>query len=276
MICFPNGKINLGLRVTHKRSDGYHDLDTVFVPVVIHDALEFRVAANFSFRLAEGQLPGNLQDNTIVKAYELLKKKYTQLPALEIILLKHIPHGAGLGGGSSDASFFLASLNSYFNLGCPSDELANLALKIGSDCPFFLLNKPAYATSRGELLTEIALDVSDYNLIILKPGIHISTGWAFSQIQPSAAIIPCSDIVSLPIASWKDALLNDFEVPVFSVHPELKQLKQFLYDQGAVYASMSGSGSSLFAFYEKSIFIDAQNAIQRAYPEIECFATRTL
>lgn len=276
MICFPNGKINLGLRITRKRTDGFHDLDTVFLPVAIQDALEYQVADEFSFRFAEGRLPGKDADNTVVKAYQFLKKKYAELPPLEIILLKHIPHGAGLGGGSADASFFLDSLNSYFSLGCSSEELAELALKIGSDCPFFLLNKPAYATSRGELLTELQLDVSDYELIILKPGIHISTGWAFSQITPNADIIPSSEVITYPITHWKDELVNDFELPVFRVHPEIKHLKQFLYDLGAVYASMSGSGSSLYAFYEKKDFADAKNAIQRGYPDLEIFATRTL
>lgn len=276
MICFPNGKINLGLRITRKRADGFHDLDSVFLPVAIQDALEYRVADEFSFRLAEGLLPGNEADNTVVKAYQILKKKYPQLPPLEIILLKHIPHGAGLGGGSADASFFLASLNAHFSLGCPTEELADLALQVGSDCPFFLLNKPAYATSRGELLTEILLDVSEYELIILKPGIHISTGWAFSQIKPNPDIIPCSEIITHPIAQWRNELVNDFELPVFSVHPEIKQLKQFLYDLGAEYASMSGSGSSLYAFYTKNVFTDAKNALQREYPRLELFATRTL
>ncbi len=252
MIKFPNAKINLGLRVTNKREDGYHDLQTIFYPVLFKDALEFIAepsATSNKFTQTGFPVPGETKDNLCLKAYELIKKIHPEIPFLNIHLHKTIPMGAGLGGGSADAAFMLQMLNENFCLKLEDNILAELALKLGSDCPFFLLNKPAYAEGRGEKLKPVDLDLSAYKILIVNPGIHVPTGWAFSQLQPAPPDTSLEDIIKLPVASWKDFMLNDFEQAVFNAHPKISELKSLMYSAGALYASMTGSGSTVFGIF---------------------------
>ena len=276
MICFPNGKINLGLRITEKRSDAYHNLDTVFVPLAIHDALEFQEATETSFFLSGDPVPGNPNDNFVVKALNLMRENFPEIPPQTIHLLKHIPNGAGMGGGSSDASFMIRALNETYSLNMNQDDMKKIALEIGSDCPFFIENKPCYGQSRGEVLTPLNLDLSEWEILVIKPGIHIPTSWAFQQIQVGMPEQSCREIMALPVSSWKNILLNDFEAPIFKQYPSIATLKDQLYAHGAVYASMSGSGSSLYGLFDSDSIQEAKTAIQRAAPDVEIFITRAL
>lgn len=255
MISFPNCKINLGLHILGKREDGFHSLETVFYPVALKDALELIPAINsttgIEFTCTGLAVDGNTSDNLCVKAYHLLQKDFPQLPAVKIHLHKAIPMGAGLGGGSADASFMLKLLNERFHLNLSTDQLISYALQLGSDCPFFIINKPCYATSRGELLQEIKVDVTAYKIVLINPGIHINTGWAFSNIKPAIPQKSIQEIIHQPVDTWKAELKNDFEEPVFTAHPQVKAIKESLYNEGAVYASMSGSGSTVFGIFER-------------------------
>lgn len=255
MILFPNCKINLGLRILRKREDGFHDLETVFYPVPLQDAVEIiqhpQPITDVEFSLSGLKVEGNLSDNICVKAYHLLKNDFQQLPPIKMHLHKTIPLGAGLGGGSADGAFTLLLLNKKFNLGLAEESLVRYALKLGSDCPFFIRNTPCFATGRGELMESLALDLSPYKFVLVNPGIHINTGWAFSQIKPAAAGASLKKIISLPVEEWKTSLKNDFEEAVFGLHPSIKECKDALYKAGAVYSSMTGSGSTLFGIFLK-------------------------
>jgi 4-diphosphocytidyl-2-C-methyl-D-erythritol kinase len=255
VVIFPNCKINLGLHILKKREDGYHDLETIFYPVGLQDALEAvnGTSANeeIDLKITGMEINGHLQDNICVKAYELLKKDFPLLPSVQMHLHKIIPSGAGLGGGSSDGAFSLILLNKKFNLGLEESRLLNYALLLGSDCPFFIKNKPCIAKGRGEQLEEINLDLSSFKIILVHPGIHLSTAWAFSQIEPEEKRESLKTIIQLHIGEWKERLKNDFEEVAFGSYPELKNIKKQLYTQGALYASMSGSGSSFFGIFDK-------------------------
>ncbi len=255
MIAFPNCKINLGLQITGKRPDGFHDLETVFFPVPLKDALEIIPSTNdeesILFSSSGLPIPGNPNDNICIQAIGLLKSKFPQITSLQVHLHKSIPMGAGLGGGSADAAFTLILLNKYFHLNLSPDQLSELALELGSDCPFFIKNKSCFAKGRGEILEEIKLNLSAYKILLINPGIHINTTWAFSQISPAVPIKSIKEIISQPIESWKAELVNVFENPIFQKHVELKELKEKLYNAGAVYASMSGSGSSIYGLFNK-------------------------
>lgn len=256
MLVFPNCKINLGLNVLQKREEGFHNIETFFYPVPFTDALE--VVANPSnepgveFNSTGLVVDGPVADNLCFQAYQLLKKDFSQLPAVKIHLHKVIPMGAGLGGGSADAAFMLKLLNDKFRLSIPADQLIKYALQLGSDCPFFINNKPCFATARGEVMEEIALNLSAYRFILINPHIHINTGWAFSQITPSLPEVSIKEIIKQPIKTWKEDLQNDFETAVFSAHPEIRKIKEGLYQQGAIYASMSGSGSTVFGIFNRN------------------------
>jgi len=254
MIVFPNCKINLGLHILRKRADGYHDLETVFYPVRFTDILELipeRTTTDQPVIYAQSGLDiqGNPLDNLCVKAYLLLKKDYPALPPVKMHLHKVIPTGAGLGGGSADAAFTLQLLNDYFKLGLSTDQLLHYALSLGSDCPFFILNKPAYATGRGELLEPVSVDLTGYTLVIINPGIHVPTAQAFAGIRPAQPERSLKEIIALPVSSWADELINDFEKPIFYQYPEIAAIKDELYRAGAVYASMSGSGSTVYGLF---------------------------
>ena len=258
MIVFPNSKINLGLRILQKRNDGYHDLETVFYPVDLNDILEITPypihQKNFTIPFSKTGLvlEGDPSDNLCIKAFRLLKKDHPQLPNVQMHLHKAIPSGAGLGGGSSDGAFTLCLLNKEFKLGLSEQQLLQYALKLGSDCPFFIINKPCVARGRGEVLVPIDLDLSAYSILLVNPGLHINTGRAFLNIKPGQTEHSIVEIIKKPIERWKDELVNDFETSVFREHKEIVEIKDRLYVAGAIYASMSGSGSTVYGIFAKS------------------------
>ncbi|MEI9943277.1 MAG: 4-(cytidine 5'-diphospho)-2-C-methyl-D-erythritol kinase [Chitinophagaceae bacterium] len=261
MIVFPNCKINLGLRILRKRGDSYHDLETIFYPLPFFDALEIIPAAEKTITFTTSGLTTETGANNLcIKAYELLKKDFPGLPVAKIHLHKTIPSGAGLGGGSADAAFTLRLLNDKFTLGLSQDQLIKYALQLGSDCPFFIINKPCFATGRGEVLEETVVDLSSYNIVIVNPGIHISTANAFAGITPAVPAKSVKEIIQQPVETWEDELINDFETPVFTQYPEIQEIKQELYNKGAVYASLSGSGSTVYGIFKKG------NPVQLAFP----------
>ncbi len=257
MLRFPNCKINIGLSVTRKRADGYHDIETVFYPLTGHniplrDVLEVTPAATTQLHMSGLAVAGSNVDNLVWKAYQLLKAAFTdKVPPLDIYLHKVLPMGAGLGGGSADGAFMLNLLNDYCALGLSNEQLISYALQLGSDCPFFILNTPQYATGRGEVMTGVALDLSAYSIQLLCPGLHVATGKAFGMLTPAPAKFDLRQLAALPITEWKEHVANDFEGPVFAQYPVLATIKQQLYEQGALYASMSGSGSAIFGIFNK-------------------------
>lgn len=252
MVVFPNCKINLGLHILRRREDGFHDLETVFYPLPICDALEIIQAPELSFTISGIAVPGSNDDNLCLKAYHLLKKDYPQLPPVHIHLHKNIPIGAGLGGGSSDAAFTLKLLNDKFQLGIPEEDLIAYAATLGSDCAFFIRNKPCMASGRGEVLVGIDLNLEDFSFVVVHPGIHINTGKAFGKIKPGVPAVPLKDIDFAAVETWKDVLVNDFEAVVFEEHPEIKAIKEKMYADGAVFAAMSGSGSAVVGIFPKN------------------------
>lgn len=263
MIVFPNCKINIGLYITGKRPDGYHNLETVFFPVPLHDALEILPNNNVSqsavdFSSTGLDIDGDMASNLCVKAYHLLANRYSKIPPIKMHLHKAIPMGAGLGGGSSDASFVLSTLNNLFKLEIEEETLLAYALELGSDCPFFIKNKPCLAFERGEQMENISIDLTQYDLVLVNPGIHINTGWAFSQLDLSAQKerLSLRTAINEPVTSWKQLIQNDFEVPAMQLHPEINFIKETLYKLGAVYASMSGSGSTVYGLFDKENKID--------------------
>ena len=258
MIIFSNCKINLGLRILRKRADGYHDLETAFYPVPLNDAIEAirTEQPETTFSQSGLAIDGEPGQNLCMKAYALLQRAY-ELPPVQIHLHKAIPMGAGLGGGSANAAFTLRLLNRKFNLNLTNDQLLDFALQLGSDCPFFIINKPCIATGRGEFLETIDLAyLQAYKLVIVHPGIHISTAWAFSQVKPNDNGHAIKEVITQPVKNWKEVLVNDFEPVVFNAHPEIARIRQTLYDKGAVYASMSGSGSAVFGLFDQLPTLD--------------------
>ena len=265
MILFPHCKINLGLSIIEKRTDGYHSLETIFYPVRLTDIVEVIPAASTNnissttdhkiipvFSQSGIQVPGDSMNNLCIKAYQVLKQDYPLLPNIQIHLHKNIPMGAGLGGGSSDGTAVLKMLNTIFKLNISFEKMLDYAAQLGSDCPYFLYDQPCHAVGRGEILATNEICLDDYDIILIHPGVHISTAWAFAQLQPCKKDKSILDIIQQPITTWKSELINDFEAPVFKAHPPLANIKEQLYSKGAVYASMSGSGSSLFGLFQKS------------------------
>lgn len=253
MICFPNAKINLGLNIISKREDGYHNLETVFYPIDLSDALEIvpsesRESCRFYHTGIE--IKGEAEDNLVIKALKFISNEM-QIPPLDIHLLKKIPFGAGLGGGSSDAAFMLKLLNEKFDLKYSEMQLMHLATKLGADCTFFIKNRPAFASGIGDELEEIDLDLSDYFFVLVKPDIFVPTKDAYSMILPAKPDISLKEIIKKPVSEWKYLMKNDFETPIFKKYPEIEAIKQNLYNMGAIYASMSGSGSSVFGFFKE-------------------------
>ena len=250
MITFPNCKVNLGLRIVARRNDGFHDLETVFLPIPFEDCLEVeRAKESTTITISGLPVEGEVQGNLCMKAYMLLKSMF-DLPPVDIKLHKQIPTGAGLGGGSSDAAFTLKILNDKFNLQLDRIKLIELASQLGSDCPFFILNTPCIGTGRGNELDPVELpQLKGLFGILVMPAIHISSAWAFQQISSKRPDNNIRQIISSPIETWKATLENDFENPVFNTYPELKEIKEKLYAAGALYASLSGSGSALYGIY---------------------------
>lgn len=262
MINFPIAKINLGLNIVERRPDGYHNLETVFYPVPITDALEimpmddeFPSDVDCDLKVTNINIDGNEQNNLVVRAYKQLAAVY-ELPRLHAHLYKGIPTQAGMGGGSSDCAYMIRLLNDSFHLNMNDEEMINHAVKLGADCPFFILSRPVYAEGIGEKMQPIELDLNGWHIAIVRPDIPVSTKEAFSLIAPHPATTKCSDIVMQPVDTWRTALVNDFEKSVFALHPEIGDIKQQLYDMGAVYAAMSGSGSSVFGLFRQEIELD--------------------
>ncbi|MBS1778795.1 MAG: 4-(cytidine 5'-diphospho)-2-C-methyl-D-erythritol kinase [Bacteroidetes bacterium] len=263
MVIFPNCKINLGLYITEKRPDEYHNLETVFYPVAIKDVLEIVPADESTIQLHGKAIEGDPKNNLVWKAWELLHGLYPdKTTPVAIHLLKNIPMGAGMGGGSADGAFMLRLMNEYYQLRLSNEELAAFALQLGSDCPFFIYNSPRYAKGRGELMSPVSIDLSGYSLQIICPSVHISTAAAFKMIQPKPASFDLKKLPELPINEWFEYLSNDFEEPVFAQHPGLKEIKEQLYAQGAIYASMSGSGSTIYGIFEKGKKAIVQSELQ--------------
>jgi 4-diphosphocytidyl-2-C-methyl-D-erythritol kinase len=250
MISFPNAKINLGLHITEKRPDGFHNLETVFFPVGWCDAIEFVEADEFSFSTSGISITGDPESNLVVKAYRLLQKDF-DLPVLKIHLHKQIPFGAGLGGGSSNAAFMLKLLNKSFKLGLDEKGLLQYAAILGSDCPFFILNKPVFATGRGELMQETDVRLNGMFILLVKPPVEVSTANAFRLVVPQKPSVSLPELLSLPVKEWKGKVVNQFEQSVFQLYPDLEEVKKRLYGLGAVYASMTGSGSCIFGLFNE-------------------------
>ena len=258
MIDYPCAKINLGLNVVSKREDGYHNLETVFYPVPLYDRIEIKEADGGT---ADGEqchldvdgikIEGNVRDNLVVKAYNMLKERFADLPPVNIRLTKNIPSQAGMGGGSADCAYTITALNRMFNLGMTDDDMRQTTARLGADCAFFINPVPSFATGIGEQLSPVSVDLRRYVLGIVKPPLMISTKEAFANVTPHLSEKSCRDIVAQPIESWKDELTNDFELSVISRHSEIATIKQTLYGMGAVYAAMSGSGSALFGIFRR-------------------------
>lgn len=256
MITFPPCKINLGLNVTEKRMDGYHNLDTCFYPVPFNDVLEIIRSEELAFESTGILIPGNAADNLCVKAYQLLKKEF-DIPHVRIHLHKVIPSGAGLGGGSSDAAHTLRILNSLFSLGLGTEKLMSLAAQLGSDCAFFVQDNAMIGSGRGEVLTPCSLSLKDKFLVLVKPDIHVSTAEAYGGITPKKNSFAVKEVVEeKKMSEWRELLTNDFEETVFKKHPRIAAIKSSLYQQGASYACMSGSGSTVLGIFDSEIDLD--------------------
>lgn len=248
MILSSNAKINLGLNILYKREDGFHEIQTLMLPIALGDRLSVEESAVFSFECQGMQLVEG--ENLCVKAYSLLKKEFS-IPNVSIKLQKNVPIGAGLGGGSSNAAFVLKALNQLFNLKLKQDDLENYAQRLGSDCAFFIGNTTAIARGKGERLEKYPLDLSDYLVLLVNPQIHISTAAAYSEIRPNKHPFSPESIKELNMVNWQSEIVNDFERSVFHKYPEIRHIKEQLIKSGASYSSMSGSGSTVYGIFEK-------------------------
>lgn len=244
--------------MVRKRADGFHEIETIFYPVSWKDILEVNdgIHGDFDMEISGLNISGDLTSNLIYKAWKLIKADYN-LPPIQVNFHKILPMGAGLGGGSSDAAFMLKLLNSKYNLCISNEKLREYAAQLGSDCPFFIESKPCLATGRGEILTQFPLDLSNYQIVVIMPNsISVGTAEAYSWVTPKEPLRPLLDIIRLPISEWKDSLTNDFEAPVIKHHPRIGEIKNQLYQAGAHYASMSGSGAAVFGIFEKGVSFD--------------------
>jgi 4-diphosphocytidyl-2-C-methyl-D-erythritol kinase len=256
MITYPNAKINLGLNIVEKRPDGYHNLETVFYPINLQDALEvndLEGEGEYTLKISGTPIEGELDNNLVVKAYRLLKKDFPNIGSINIHMYKHIPTGAGLGGGSADAAFMLKLLNEKFKLNLSTEKLEEYAAILGADCAFFIQNKPVFASGIGNIFEEINLSLKGYYLVLIKPDIFVSTKDAFANIIPMKPNHSLKEIIRMPVETWRATMKNDFEESVFKKFPEIAAIKDKLYDMGAIYASMSGSGSSVFGIFREQV-----------------------
>ncbi|MFN4145626.1 MAG: 4-(cytidine 5'-diphospho)-2-C-methyl-D-erythritol kinase [Runella sp.] len=250
MVVFPNAKINIGLKITEKRTDGFHNIASCFYPVGWSDVLEIVPAENFEFSSSGIPIPGDSSQNLCVKAYQLLQKDF-DLPPVQMHLLKIVPIGAGMGGGSSDAAFALKLLNAYFSLAISDEKLKNYARQLGSDCAFFIQNKPTFCYEKGDQFEDISLSLKGKHIVLVYPNLHISTAEAYAHVKPQ---IPTTDLrksLQKPLTEWYSEIHNDFEEGLFARYAILPQIKNRLYDLGAIYASMTGSGSTIYGIFEK-------------------------
>jgi 4-diphosphocytidyl-2-C-methyl-D-erythritol kinase len=249
MVSFPNAKINLGLNITEKRSDGFHNIESCFYPVQWSDVLEILPSSETRFSSSGIPIPGDINSNLCIKVYETLKKDFDSIPPVNIHLLKNIPIGAGMGGGSSDAAFTARALNDLFALGLSLDQLENYVRLLGSDCAFFVNNLPVFAFDKGDRFRKTSLSLKKYYISIVYPGIHISTKEAYSGVIPQKPELSIENIIQMDIKEWKGILKNDFETSLFPKYPRLKELKEDFYKNGAIYASMTGSGSAVYGIF---------------------------
>jgi 4-diphosphocytidyl-2-C-methyl-D-erythritol kinase len=259
MVLFPNAKINLGLHIIKKRPDGFHEIETIFLPVGICDILEIVSGGGkeTSLTVSGIELGGNIQDNLVMKAWRLMHDLF-DLPPVEVHLHKLIPTGAGLGGGSADAAFMLKGLNSMFRCSCSFQQLEELAAQIGSDCAFFIRNQPALGTGRGEILTPIQTELEKFSVLLVNPGIHIDSREAYSGVKPAKPVVRLSELIKQSPATWQKSVINDFEASVFARYPSIGELKNRLIETGAVYSSLTGSGSSVYGLFRKEILDAAE------------------
>ena len=257
MITYPNAKINLGLNIIEKRPDGYHNLETVFYPINLQDALEVTELEDnkeeYKLKISGVPIEGETDNNLVVKAYRLLKKDYPNMMPINIHMYKHIPTGAGLGGGSSDAAFMIKLLNEKFELKLSIDKMEEYATMLGADCAFFIQNKPVFASGIGNVFEKINLTLKGYYFVLVKPDIFVSTKDAFANINPMHPSQSLKDIIRMPVETWRATMKNDFEKSVFQKFPEIAAIKDKLYDMGAIYASMSGSGSSVYGIFRERV-----------------------
>ena len=274
MITFPVAKINLGLNVVEKRADGYHNLQTVFYPVPIMDALEivpmsdgFPSDVDCDLKVTNITIEGDEQRNLVVRAYQLLKADYPELPRVHAHLWKGIPTQAGMGGGSSDCGYMIRLLNETFDMGLSSEQMQQYAARLGADCAFFIESRACYAEGIGERLQPIDLDLSGWHIGVVRPDIPVPTKEAFSRIHPHYPALNCREAVMQPVETWRDTLTNDFEESVFVLHPEIGAVKEQLYKMGATYAAMSGSGSALFG-----LFKEEPDGLRQAFPDMFTFS----
>ncbi len=251
MIAFPNAKINIGLHITKRRADGYHNLETIFYPVQIKDALEIVENDQTVFTSSGIIIPGNAESNLCLKAYRLLKTDY-DLPPVAIHLHKNIPIGAGLGGGSADAAFCVKLLNQKYDLSLNSEQMAGYARQIGADCAFFIENQPVYAFEKGDRFEPVNLDFRDYTIVVVMPPVHVSTAEAYQGVTPQPSSQSLKELVRQPVGEWRDFIKNDFEKHILQNHPIIAEIKEDLYAAGALYASMSGSGAAVFGIFNQA------------------------
>lgn len=250
MVLYPNAKINLGLNIVEKRSDGYHNIESVFYPVPLADKLEINENKRLTFSTSGIELDSNPENNLVLQAYHKLCR-IQDLPPVNLHLHKSIPFGGGLGGGSSDATFCLKGLNTMFNLGLSDEKLRHISSGIGADCPFFINNQPSFVSGIGDILRPCRLDLSGYFLILVKPSVGVPTPVAYKHVKPALPDHNIRDILYQPVKEWKMYLKNDFEDSVFKAFPGFFSIKKTLYDGGAEYASMSGSGSTIYGIFKQ-------------------------
>ncbi|HEY9001417.1 MAG TPA: 4-(cytidine 5'-diphospho)-2-C-methyl-D-erythritol kinase [Mucilaginibacter sp.] len=250
MIVFPSAKINIGINITGRRPDGYHNIETIFYPMPIYDALEALPGDELTFHSSGLDIPGRIEDNLCIKGYHLMSKDH-DLPPVNIHLLKHIPIGAGLGGGSANAAFFIKLINNLFDLKLTTEQMLDYARQLGADCAFFIENKPVFAFEKGDRFEDIQLDLSSYHIALVMPPAHVSTAEAYRGVKPAPVKESLKELIQLPVEEWKYHIKNDFEESVFKNHPVIRGVKAVLYEAGAIYASMSGSGASVFGIFNK-------------------------
>ncbi len=269
MIIFPNSKLNLGLSITEKRKDNFHNIETVLYPLPLKDVLEIVPAkGNLQFTMTGIDIAGNPKDNLVVRAYEMINQDHGIGP-VRIHLHKTIPAGAGLGGGSSDAAHAIKLLNTMYSLGLSEERMEDYARQLGSDCAFFIRNKPMLATGKGDRFKPVHIDIQKYDILLVKPVRNINTAEAYSWVRPTKKVASLQDSISLPVRNWKENIVNDFEGPAFERYPDLAEIKASLLDLNAVYASMTGSGSAIFGLFEKGCIPD----VSTVFPD--CFVWKS-
>lgn len=252
MITFPNAKINIGLNITGKRADGYQNLETIFYPISIKDALEVVEASEMAFETSGIEIPGHTHENLCLKAYDLMRKD-VDLPNIHIHLHKQIPIGAGLGGGSADAAFFIKLINEKFEMNMSAEQMQGYCRKLGADCAFFIDNKAVFAFEKGDVFKAIDLDLSDYCIALVMPPVHVSTWEAYRGINPKLPQQSLKDLIKLPVEEWQGTITNDFEEHILRNHPQIRGVKASLLEAGALFSLMSGSGASVYGIFKEAV-----------------------